>query len=268
MVSFEATERTLARRETGLPLGLDFVEGKNWSLLHVAADHERWFRSPSLYAFFDELTDVAFFEEFDRVLFYGAGMGGYAAAAYSVVAPGAIVLAIAPQATLDRARTPWEPRFPTSRRLDFESRYGYAPSMIEGAARAYILFDPHFPPDAMHGSLFFGDNVVALPCRRLRSDIEDTLEDLGLLHQVIEAAADGTLSPVHFAKLMRGRRTYTPYLRNLLGAINVRQQPLRAALLCQAVLKGRRRPVFRQTLQVARGILAKQDRLPDWLDGD
>jgi hypothetical protein len=51
---------------------------------------------------------TGFFDDFDQVVFYGAGQCGYAAAAFSVATPGATVVAIQPQATLDPRVTEWD----------------------------------------------------------------------------------------------------------------------------------------------------------------
>jgi len=265
LVTFERVEATLARGETGLPLGLDFVEDKNWSLLHVATEADSWYRAAAVYAFFDDLVDDAFFEEFDRVVFYGAGMGGYAAAAYSVVAPGAAVLVLAPQATLDRERTLWERRFPAARQLEFERRYGYAPDMLEGADRAYVLFDPHEQADTVHATLFRGPNVMRLKCWHLRERIETSLEAMELLHPLIEAVANGTLTPAMHYRLMRARRQHSTYLRNLVFHMDEDQSPLRIALLCVHVLASRNAPAFRRRLSAAKQAIAEDGPLPDWL---
>ena len=60
-----------------------------------------WFRYPKVHAYFNRLVDDGFFDDLDKVVFYGAGPCGYAAATFSVAAPGATVVAIQPQATLD-----------------------------------------------------------------------------------------------------------------------------------------------------------------------
>ena len=41
----------------------------------------------AVYGFFDQILDDGFFDEFDTIIFYGAGPCGYAATAYSVAAP-------------------------------------------------------------------------------------------------------------------------------------------------------------------------------------
>jgi hypothetical protein len=50
---------------------------------------------------------TVFFDDFDRVLFYGGGAAGCAAVAFSVAALDALVLVIQPQATLCRRQADW-----------------------------------------------------------------------------------------------------------------------------------------------------------------
>lgn len=58
-------------------------------------------------------------EDFDRVVFYGAGAAGYAAAAYSITAPQAELVLIAPRATLDPGLAGWDERHRIARRINF-----------------------------------------------------------------------------------------------------------------------------------------------------
>jgi len=269
LVAFETLENVLAVYRQDGPLGLDFVEDKNWSLLHIAARKDSWFRAASLYAYFDGLDDDGFFEDFDQVAFFGSGLGAYGACAFSVAPPAAHVLALAPQATLDTERAGWDQRFPTAKRLKFDDRYGYAPEMVEGAGKVYILFDPFRPLDHVHASLFQGPNVIRLKCRHLDGLIELALRDMDILHQVVEGASNGTLRPLDFYKLLRKRRDLTRYLRSLLHALSRRNQPLRMAFLCKTVLdQGKGGPVFRRTLKHAKEVISRHGPLPDWLMDD
>lgn len=266
LVIFETVENAVRVYKGGLPIGLDFAEDKNWSVLHIAAKDESWFRADTIYAFFDDLVDDCFFEEFDQVAFFGAGVGAYGACAFSVASPGANVLAIAPQATLDTERAGWDQRFPTAKRLRFNDRYGYAPEMVEGAGRAYILFDPFRSLDHVHASLFQGPNVTRLKCRHLDGLIELALRDMDFLHQVIEGAAAGQLEEVNFYSLLRRRRRHTRYLRTLLHGLSRRNRPLRMAFLCKYVLdNGAGGPVFRRTLAQTKDVISRHGPLPDWL---
>jgi hypothetical protein len=266
MVAFETLENIVSVYGEEGPIGLDFAEDKNWSLLHVAARKDSWFRAPAVYAYFDELVDDCFFEDFDQVAFFGSSTGAYAACAFSVASPGANVLAIAPQATLDTERAGWDQRFPSAKMLKFDDRYGYAPDMVEGARKAYILFDPFRALDHVHASLFHGPNVTRLKCRHLDGLIELALRDMGALHQIVQGALDGDLEEVAFYEMLRGRRELNRYLRTLLHALSRRNQPLRMAYLCKHVLDaGKGGPVFRRTLKNTKDVISRHGPLPDWL---
>ncbi len=264
LVTFERVQDTLESSEWGLPLGLDFAEDKNWSVLHFAADGNTWFRSEAVYRFLDEMVDDAFFEDFDQVTFFGANMGAYAAAAFSVVAPGARVVTICPQATLSSEQAEWDSRFPVARRLDFDSRYAYAPDMVEAASEVFVLYDPHEVMDAVHASLFRSDNVTRLKCRFFQAEVSQILLQMDLLHQIIEEAADGRLAPQRFYQLLRRRRGEDRYLRNLMFHLDDVQRPYLTLLLCTHVLSHKSAPAFLRRLKAARATLAERGQLPDW----
>ena len=263
-VAFETLTGVRAVGETGLPLAFDVCERRDWSHLTILATKENWYRSHYVYGYFDRLVDEGFFEDFDKVIFYGAGMCGYAAAAFSVVAPGATVFAVSPQATLSRHMTEWDDRFPNTRRLDFTSRYGYAPHMLEAAEAAHIIYDPDETEDAMHATLFQGANVHKYRYRRGRSGaIDADLRMLGLVSTLSDAVVNDRLTPTTLARKMRARRRHVPYLRALLGRLLSEDRPYLTAMLCRAVLAQRPIPRFRHHLEIAEKRLIDQNkRLP------
>ncbi|MDA5093896.1 phosphoadenosine phosphosulfate reductase [Aliiroseovarius sp. KMU-50] len=218
VVTFETVD-TVRQSEDHTPKGWDLVKGTGWSNLCILAHEESWFRDSSVYGYFDRLVDDGFFEDFDQVVFFGAGACGYAACAYSVVAPGATVIAIAPQSTLDASRAGWDRRFPKLRRTDFTSRYGYAPDMVEGAEAVFLLFDPAATEDAMHASLFQGDNIHPLRCRHMGSWLSGELWSMGVLPDLIHDAASGDLTPLSALQKLRKRREHLPYLSQLLNQL-------------------------------------------------
>ena len=260
-VSFETLAGTRAVSETGMPLGFDVCENRGWSHLTLLAMKETWYRSHFVYGYFDRLVDEGFFEDFDKVIFYGAGMCGYAAAAFSVVAPGATVIAVSPQATLARELTEWDTRFEGTRRMDFSSRYGFAPDMLEAADSAYIIYDPDEVEDAMHAALFRGPNIFKHRYRRGRSGaIDGDLRTMGLISRLCEVAVNCCLTPVQVARKMRSRRRHMPYLRALLARVIAEDRPYLTALLCRAVLADRPIPRFRHHLEAAEVRLKEQGR--------
>ena len=219
LVTFETLQGIQALSDLGQPLGWEMLKKYGWSHLCLASNGDTWFRDPAVYGYFDRLIDDGFFDEFDRVIFYGAGPCGYAAAAYSVASPGAHVIAIQPQATLDPRMTEWDDRFTDMRSRDFQSRYGYAPEMLDAAEQAFVLYDPREKLDAMHAALFTRPNVTKLRMRFMGDALQTDLLEMETWVPLIKAGGDGTRAEALFAKLYRARRDYRPYLRNLLDAL-------------------------------------------------
>ena len=216
-VTFEFVEDIRSSRDNALPLGVVMAQAEDASCLTVLADKRTWFRDQALYAVFDDLVDEDMFEDYASVVFFGEGMCGYAAAAYSVAAPGAQVVVISPQASLDPRVAEWDNRFVGMRRVSFTDRYGYAPDMVDAAASVFVLYDPENELDAMHAALFTRPNVEKFRLRFLGSDLGSSLDDMHILIPTLEAAARGTLNMGTFGALYRARRNYAPYLRTILS---------------------------------------------------
>ena len=245
LVTFESLERILARRGQ-MPFGHDLALANGWSHLTVICEGETWFRDPAVWGYFDRLVDDAFFEDFDRVLFFGAGACGYAACAYSVCAPGANVLALSPRATLDPSLAGWDRRNLSARRLDFTSRYGFAPDMTEGAAHVHIIYDPTVPENAMHAALFRKPWVTPLPVRNFGDSLENALELTDLLPDLVRAIFENRLTPLAFARLWRIRRRFLPYLKNMLRKAELAGRPRLALMVCRSVTRRLGAPRFRK----------------------
>lgn len=249
LVTFETMQGIQLQSDIGQPLGWDMVRGQNWSHLGVISDGDTWFREPHVYALFDQLTDEGYFEAFDRVIFYGAGPCGYAAAAFSVAAPGARVLAVQPQATLDPRITEWDNRFTHLRRTSFTDRYGYAPDMLDAADQAFVIYDPAQDLDAMHAALFTRPNVTKLRLRYMGGALQGDLIAMGVLEDLLVGLADATLDLKQFARIARARRDHRSYLRNLIGHTDVAQRPYLAMLVCRNVVERLKMPRVRQRLR-------------------
>lgn len=249
LVTFETLSAIRARSPGQMPLGHDIARRKGWSHLCLIADGDTWYRDHRVWGYIDRLVDDAFFEDFDRVVFHGAGMGAYAACAFAVAAPGATVLAISPRATLAPDQAGWDRRALPARRLDFRSRYGYGPDMIDGAGKVFTLHDPDQTEDAMHVALYRKPYVTALTCRHAGTEPDAALLQMGLLEPLVEAACEGRLTRASWARMWRKRRGYGPWLRNLLARVGASGRPVREAILCRAVLSQMQAPRFRRRLQ-------------------
>ncbi|MFC3179904.1 phosphoadenosine phosphosulfate reductase [Cypionkella sinensis] len=247
LVSFETVDAVLARADQ-MPLADSLARAHGWSVLTIIADGDTWFRDPAVYGFFDRQVDDAFFEDFDQVLFYGAGMAGHAACAFAVTAPGAQVLALNPRATLEPAQSGWDRRTLAARRLNFTARYGYAPDMLEGAGQAVVIHDPTIAVEAMHASLFRAPYITRLSARHMGDNLEPALIRSGLLPALVDQAMIGTLTRQSFAVLWRARRNYSPYLRAILAKAENMGRTKLAIMVCRSVTNRLRAPSFARRL--------------------
>lgn len=252
IVTFENLDHVFEDGEGKMPWGFDFVTKRGWSMLGLMAHDWTWYRDQDVYAFFDRLKLSGFFDDFERVVFYGASMGGYAAAAFSAACPGATVVAISPQATLSREDASWETRYRKAWGRDFSCQYGYAPDMIQSAEKVFLFYDPFASLDAMHAALFRGENVVKLRCRYFGHRIASMWIRLGILKPIVEQSILGTLTEPAFYKMLRARREDTRFQREMLERLQKKDRPWLIATYCAAVLARRGGPKFRQAMKAAR----------------
>ena len=252
LVTFENLDHVVNRAEDKLPWGYSLAEKNNWSILGLMAHEWSWYRDNAVLDFFDELRDTGFFKEFDRVIFYGASMGAYAACAFSSAAPGSDVIAISPQATLDRSIASWETRYRKTWRRNFSDRYGFAPDQVLTANHVVLVYDPASQLDAMHATLFRSDNVLPVRCRFMGHRIMSLWATMGVLKE----AAGCLLAPepdiAEFRRLMRHRYDSPRYQKELLAQVTFRQRDDLIIRLCEAVLAKRGGPHFRKALRAAR----------------
>ncbi len=246
LVTFDS-HAAARHRPKQLPVGMVLADECDWSQLCILSDAGPWYRDPTVYAYFDRLVDEGFFEDFDRVLFYGAGPCGYAAAAFSVTAPGARVLLLNPVATLNPGLASWETRHRKERRLDFTTRYGFAPDMVESAAGVTVICDPGQGLDAMHSALYDALHVNRMNARLAGADIEATFARMGILNHLICSAMEGKLTPARYGALWRNRRDDVSYLRQLQVAASAR--PAREIMVCRNVATRLKQSKFKKRLE-------------------
>lgn len=259
LVTFETLQGIPSLSSLAQPLGWEMMLGHDWSSLCIASNGDTWFRDASVYAYFDRLIDDGFFDDFETVIFYGAGPCGYAAAAYSVASPEAHVLAVQPQATLDPRITEWDDRFTNMRRTDFTSRYGYAPDMLDAASAAYVVYDPRENLDAMHAALFTKSNTRKLRLRHMGNAIQTDLLEMEQLGPLLLAIAEGSPDDLAIARMMRARRDHPPYLRNLLASLDGDGREVLALALARNVTARMHAPRFSRRLAIAGNSVGKDD---------
>ncbi len=228
--------------EQRFPWGYRLIaEDMNCSVLGVMAVQRNWFRKDFVHEAFDALRDQGFFEQFDEVLFYGASMGGFGALVYSQCAPGSHVLAIAPQSTLDRRILPDEDRWGWTARLDWDGPYADAAAAVQGGAagEVFVIADPYFAPDHAQVDRIRGDNVTWLHTPFMGHQLPNAFANMGILKQILYAAAGGTLDKALFYKLFRARNELPRYQHDLLMQAEQRGKLRSAIRVCEYTLARR-----------------------------
>lgn len=221
-----------------VPAGAELAQASGWAHLAMLADGPTWWRDGAVHAHLDALTEGGFFDTYDRVVFHGVGMGGHAAVSLCVAAPGCAVVAVRPQATLDAGLAEWDRRFPQARRLDFAGRYGFAPDMLDGAAGAVLLYDPHVAEDAMHAGLLARPHVVRLRLRGAGRRPERALAQTGLVDGLLRLAAQGCVTAQAVHRLHRAaRRRNADHLLRLLAQLTLRGRSRLARRVARTVLE-------------------------------
>jgi hypothetical protein len=248
VVTFETIEGMRSLSPRAEPMGWKLVREQGWSHLCIASNGDTWFRDTHVYGQFDQLIDDGFFDQFETIVFYGAGPGGYAAAAFSVAAPGSQVVMIQPQATLDPRVTEWDTRFPHMRRTEFTSRYAYAPDMLDACEKSFVLFDPTEHLDGMHAALFIQAGATPLAMRNAGNELQTALMRMKILFPLLTKAADHTLNRETFAKMYRARRKNRTYLRRLLFILDAKGRDELTYLLLKNVSSRMRAPLFSRRL--------------------
>jgi hypothetical protein len=236
VVTFDNLDIAMNKREDRRPWGFGFIEKQGWSMLGVMANGWTWYRDTWVWDQFDDLAASGFFAGFDRVVFYGASMGGYAAAAFAPACPGADVVAISPQSTLDKRVVPWETRYKTAWSADFSGPYGDAALASRTAGRVIILYDPYEPLDAAHVARFAAPNVTRLRTPLLGHRLGSSLHQMGILQEVTLGALNGTLTEPDFYRLLRARRGFARYQRELFKRALAKGHPDLARRLARWVL--------------------------------
>ncbi|MEL7259143.1 MAG: glycosyltransferase family 2 protein, partial [Pseudomonadota bacterium] len=196
------SDRSLGRE----PWAFKFAKDINISHLGVMAHVADWYRDADLIERFQKLADEGFFEGYDRVIFAGVSMGGFAAIAFGSLVPGAHIISVNPQSTLDTDIVPWETRYEGGRRQDWTLPLSDASKLTAKLGRVNIFYDPYHELDKQHVSRFEGDNIQVFNCRHSNHKTAVFLRKINALKPVMNAVIFGELDEVEFYRLYRGRR--------------------------------------------------------------
>ena len=199
------------------PWAFKYARDENISHLGIMAHVSDWYRDPTLIDRMKKLKKDGFFEGYDRVIFAGVSMGGYAAIAFGSLVPGAHVVSINPQSTLDPDLVPWETRYENGRRQDWTLPLGDAAKLTRKLGRVNIFYDPYHELDQQHVDRFSGKNVHIFKCWFSNHKTAVFLRKIDALKPVMSHCIFDELTGPDFYRLYRARR-YLPWYRGSLSS--------------------------------------------------
>lgn len=199
------------------PWAYKFAQDENISHLGIMAHVSDWYRDPGLIARMRKLKRDGFFDGYDRVVFAGVSMGGYAAIAYGSLVPHAHVVSVNPQSTLNPDLVPWETRYENGRRQDWSLPLGDAAKLTKKLGRVNIFYDPYHDLDHKHVGRFSGENIRVFNCWFSNHKTAVFLRKIDALKPVMRHCIFDELTAPAFYKLYRGRRNL-PWYRGSLSS--------------------------------------------------
>lgn len=193
------------------PWAFKFAQDNALSHLGVLAHVSDWYRDADLIARFERLVAEGFFDNYERVVFAGVSMGGYAALAFASLVPGAHVVSVNPQSTLDPGLVPWESRYESGQRQDWTLPLSDAAKLTGGLGRVNIFYDPYHALDQQHIDRFSGDNLRIFKCWFSSHKTAVFLRKIDALKPVMQHCIFDELTGPVFYRLYRGRRNLPWY---------------------------------------------------------
>ncbi len=211
LVTFDNLSNVNDESVTREPWAYKFAQDSSLSHLGIMAHVSDWYRDADLIKRFEGLAAQGFFDGYKRVVFAGVSMGGYASLAFSSLVPGAHVVAINPQTTLDPDLIPWETRYENGRRQDWTLPLADGATLTAGAGRVNVFYDPYHELDQQHVDRFSGDNIRIFKCWFSAHKTAVFMRKIGALKAVMHHAIFDELTEAEFYRLYRARRNLPWY---------------------------------------------------------
>ncbi|MGB1235639.1 MAG: hypothetical protein ACPG5U_07890 [Planktomarina sp.] len=206
LVTFDNLANVRDRAPSREPWACKFARDANISHLGVTVNAPNWFRDPWIIKRFQTLAADGFFDGYDRILFTGTSMGGFAALVFAQLVPAAHVAAFNPQSTLDPNIVPWETRFDAGRRQDWSGLFADGANGLDLQARTHVFYDPGFELDFLHAQRLNGPNVSKYNCRMSGHKSALFLNRMGTLPDIMRHMMFDSLNETQFYQYYRSRR--------------------------------------------------------------
>jgi len=194
--------------------GANFIATKDVSLLAIIPKKNNWYRGKDLHDFLESKLISNLLKQYDRHLFVGGSMGGYAALVFSSIVKNAEVLAFNPQSTLQVQLVPWEDRYPKPIGKEWEGRFNDTHSLYLN--KVFLMYDHYFDKDRKHAQRVNAKSITYLHFNNVGHRIPIHLKNLNQLKPMLDMFIEGTLSQENFKPIKESRKNLQVYQENLI----------------------------------------------------
>lgn len=195
---------------------LDFLRKQGCSALHIKPDQSCWYRRPQLAVFFEKARDSGIFAAFESVMTYGGSMGGFGALSFAGLSNAKICLTYNPQVNLGPSVRDWETRFEEALLQDWTSPLCDIDRQVANVETLVSVIDPYCLVDRKQLDLIETTRLMRLHLPFVRHRIPSHLLALGVLKDLFQKTADGSVEPEWFAHAVRRRRYLKRYRNEML----------------------------------------------------
>ena len=217
LVTFDNLSNVNDDKVTREPWAYKYAQDAGLSHLGIMAHVSDWYRDEILQKRMQGLVDQGFFDDYERVVFAGVSMGGYAALAFSSLVKGSHVVSINPQTTLNPELVPWETRYENGRRQDWTLPLGDVAKLTGKSGRVNIFYDPYHELDQKHIDRLKGANLRIFKCWFSHHKTAVFLRKIDALKTVMNHAIFDELTEADFYRLYRARRNLPWYRGSVSG---------------------------------------------------
>ncbi|RWR29538.1 hypothetical protein D2T29_14040 [Sinirhodobacter populi] len=184
-----------------------------------------WYQHRDLADAIIALRNRGFFLSFEKVVTYGASMGGFGALAYADLIGAQTVVALNPQSTQNRKIAPWDTRFPVSQQTPMDGPYADAVGKYRKAKDVIIVGDRHDHEDGLHMKRLAAPNVRILNTPFMGHGVAAYLNGMGLLAAIIMQPLRWGRDDGMLFEGLRKRRNFPHYYDNMLRHDRVKNSP-------------------------------------------
>lgn len=196
-----AQEATRNMRQPGF--AEHFMLERGFDVLTLKCNINNWFQDISREQLRDAIAGRL--SDYDFVVCYGSGMGGYAAIYFAEIVKANVVIALSPQYSIDPAIVDFDDRWAGSAaKISFKHQSLDAILAHTGAA-IYVVYDPH-DTDAKHAAAMRAASNRIIPVETPYSGHPSgfALQQMGILAGLFDNLVEGRIPPLR--KTMRAQR--------------------------------------------------------------